>query len=127
MIYAADPRTIREGSEASQRPFETIIPLAARVNLQPVITYAQGDEVPLAKEIVGLSGVVLVSWEHKAIAKVLLPAIAMGQNLPGIPRKWDGNRYDIVLRFDRVAPGAPWSFRQLFPRLLSGDSNLPMK
>ena len=127
MIYAADPRTIREGSEASQRPFETIIPLAARVNLQPVITYAQGDEVPLAKEIVGLSGVVLVSWEHKAIAKVLLPAIAMGQNLPGIPRKWDGNRYDVVLRFDRAAPGAPWSFRQLFPRLLSGDSNLPMK
>jgi hypothetical protein len=61
VIYAADPKTIREGKEASQRPFETIIPLAARLNLQPVIRYAQGDEVPLAKEIVGLSGVVLIS------------------------------------------------------------------
>jgi hypothetical protein len=95
VIYAADPKTTREENEASQRPFETVIPLAARLNRLPVIRYAQGDEVPLAKEIVGLSGVVLVSWEHKAIAKVLLPAIAMGQNLPGMPRKWDGNRYDV--------------------------------
>ena len=77
-------------------------------------------------EIVGLAGVVLVSWEHKAIAKSILPAIA-GQTLPGMPRKWDGARFDVVLRFDRSAPGAPWTFRQLFPRLMSGDSATPMQ
>jgi hypothetical protein len=68
----------------------------------------------------------LVSWEHKAIAAAILPAIAHGQSISGMPRKWDGTRFDVVLRFDRSAEGAPWSFRQLFPRLLSGDSDTPM-
>jgi hypothetical protein len=41
--------------------------------------------------------------------------------------KWDGARFDVVLRFDRSAPGAPWTFRQLFPRLMFGDSATPMQ
>jgi hypothetical protein len=44
-----------------------------------------------------------------------------------MPKKWDGARFDVVLRFDRSALGAPWSFRQLFPRLLSGDSDTPLE
>jgi hypothetical protein len=43
-----------------------------------------------------------------------------------MPSKWDGARFDVVLRFDRAFPGAPWSFRQLYPCLLSGDSAAPM-
>jgi hypothetical protein len=31
-----------------------------------------------------------------------------------------------VLRFDRAQSGAPWSFRQLFPRLLAGDLDVPL-
>jgi hypothetical protein len=42
---------------------------------------------------------------------------------PGLPTKWDGSRFDVVLRFDRSAPDKPWSFKQLFPKLLSGDSD----
>jgi len=57
----------------------------------------------------------LVCWEHKAIVSAILLAIAGGQPLPGMPKKWDGARFDVVLRFDRSAPGAAWSFRQLFP------------
>ena len=125
-IYAADPNATT-GDEPSQRPFETITPLAARLSLTPVTTYAIGQELQLAAEIVGLTGVVLVCWEHKAIGGAILPAIASGQSLPGVPKKWDGTRFDVVLRFDRSIPGAPWSFRQLFPRLLSGDSDTPMR
>jgi len=44
-----------------------------------------------------------------------------------LPKTWDGRRFDVVLRFDRAAPDAPWTFRQLFPRLLSGDSDTPLK
>ena len=68
----------------------------------------------------------LVAWEHKAIARVLLPAITNGQSLPGMPKKWDGTRFDVVLRFDRTFPEAPLSFRQLCPCLISGDSATPM-
>ena len=92
----------------------------------PVTRWALGQEGELAAEIGGLSGIVLVCWEHKAIAASLLPALLAGQQLPGVPKKWDGARFDVVLRFDRGALGTPWSFRQLLPRLLSGDSNVPM-
>jgi hypothetical protein len=125
-IYAANPDT-PGGAEPSQRPFETITPLAARLNLTPFVTYAVGQEPQLFAEIVNRTGVVLVCWEHKAIVSAILPAIAGGQPLPGMPKKWDGARFDVVLRFDRSAPGAPWSFRQLFPRLQSGDSDTLLK
>ena len=87
--------------------------------------FAQGDENALAAEVVKLSGVVLIAWEHKHIVSALLPDIAAGQKLP-LPTKWPGNRFDVVLRFDRAKPDKPWKFEQLFPRLLSGDSDTPL-
>jgi hypothetical protein len=125
-IYAANPEG-NAADEPSQRPFETVTALADRLKLTVDITYAVGQEAQLVGTVLSLTGVVLVAWEHKAIIKSILPAIAKGQTLPGMPTKWDGDRFDIVLRFDRAAPGAPWSFRQLFPCLLSGDSTTPMK
>jgi hypothetical protein len=76
-------------------------------------------------EITRLTGVVLVFWEHKSIVGGIIPAIQGKQPQPGVPKKWDGNRFDVVLRFDRALPTAPWSFRQLSPRLLKGDSDEP--
>jgi hypothetical protein len=125
VIYAANP-IAQTGDDTSQRPLETISPLAARLNLRPVVKFGVGQEPALVAELIGLSGAVLVSWEHKAIAAAILPAIAHGQTIAGMPRKWDGTRFDVVLRFDRSAEGAPWSFRQLFPRMLSGDSDTPL-
>ena len=88
--------------------------------------FALGQETQLANAVVGQTGVVLVAWEHKAIARDLLPAITNRKSLPGMPTKWDGTRFDVVFRFDRMSPEAPWSFRQLCPCLLSGDSANPM-
>jgi hypothetical protein len=85
------------------------------LDLTPDTTYAVGQEAQLVTKVVGQTGVVLVAWEHKAIARALLPAIANGQTLPNMPTKWDGTRFDVVLRFDRTSPEAPWSFRQLCP------------
>jgi len=125
-IYAADPEATT-GEEPSQRPFETVVPLAARLGLAPDTTFAAGQESDLAAKLVGLTdGVVLVCWEHKAIVRALLPAIVGSQSIPGMPTKWDGSRFDVVLRFDRASPGAAWSFRQLFPHLLSDDSDTPL-
>lgn len=126
VIYAADPKSADTG-EPSQRPMETVSPLTERLGLKPVLTYAVGQEVALVSQITSLTGCVLVCWEHKAIARTLLPAIAGSETLPGLPTKWGSLRFDVVLRFDRAAPGQPWSFRQLFPRLLSGDSDKPME
>ena len=125
VIYAADPNA-SAGDETSQRPFETVTPLAARLGLTPDNTYAVGEEIQLAATVVRQTGVVLVAWEQKAIARTLLQAIANGRSLPGRPTKWDGTRSDVVLRFDRTSLEAPWFFRRLCPCLLSGDSANPM-
>ena len=102
-IYAADPNATT-GDEPSQRPHETIAPLAARLGLTPVTTYGVGQEPQLVAEITALSGVALICWEHKAIANAMLPAIAGGQPIAGMPKKWDGTRFDVVLRSIGAAP-----------------------
>ena len=76
--------------------------------------------------ITQLTGVVLICWEHKHITSAILPTLASGQTLPNLPPRWDRTRFDVVLRFDRPQSGAGWTFRQLFPRLLDGDSEVPL-
>lgn len=130
IVYAADPDqpgdTTGSGDGPSKRPFETVKPLCDKIHLAPITKWAVGQESDLVSEISKLTGVVLVCWEHKHITSAILPQIAKDQTLPDLPSKWDGQRFDVVLRFDRVTAGAPWSFRQLFPRLLAGDSYVPL-
>jgi hypothetical protein len=127
VVYAANPdqSSSREGSN-SKRPFETIVALCNRLHLNPITTHGVDDEVALVNEVQGLTGVVLICWEHKRIVDAILPELTKGQKLPHLPTKWDGARFDVVLRFDRVQAGAPWSFRQLFPRLLANDPDVPL-
>ena len=127
VIYAAKPKAVSEGASFSHRPWETAMPVAKRMHLDPNTSYGVTQEKDLVEEIIKLTGVVLVFWEHKAIVEAIVPALLKKQVLPGIPKKWDGDRFDVVLRFDRAFPDAPWSFRQLSPRLLDGDSDLPFK
>jgi hypothetical protein len=130
VVYAADPNQDDHSSgseeEPSKRPFETVKPLCARLHLEPITRWAVGQESNLVSEIAKLTGVVLVCWEHKHIASGILPQLVKDQTLPGLPLNWDGQRFDVVLRFDRMTVGAPWSLRQLFPRLLTGDSDVPL-
>ena len=124
-VFAADPAGTT-GDEPSQRPFQTVVPLADKLGLKIVADYSVGQELEIVEVITRETGVVLISWEHNAIAERLLPAIAGDQLIKGVPKKWDDERYDLVLRFDRVYVDAPWTFRQLGPCLLSGDSTDPM-
>jgi hypothetical protein len=130
IVYAGDPNQdvdpTGSGHARSKRPFETFKPLCDRIHLEPITRWGVGQEAHLVSEISKLTGVVLVCWEHKHVVSDILPQLAKDQVLLGLPAKWDGQRFDVVLRFDRVTPGAPWSFRQLFPRLLAGDSDLPL-
>ncbi|MBE7220038.1 MAG: histidine phosphatase family protein, partial [Caulobacteraceae bacterium] len=91
VIYAADPE--RGDDDRSRRPFETASPLAARLGLEPVLRFGSGEETALVAEIARLTGVVLVFWEHKAIAGAIIPALRGEQPLPGVPLKWDGDRF----------------------------------
>lgn len=127
VVYAAKPDQLpQEGLTTSRRPWETVTPLCDRLHIAPITNHGVGDESLLLNEVTQLTGVALVCWEHKRIAEAILPGLAQGQLLPRLPAKWDRSRFDVVLRFDRAQSGAPWTFHQLFPRLLSGDSDIPL-
>lgn len=94
--------------------------------MNPVVNHAVGDEVALTNDVQQRTGVVLISWEHRAIVDRILLALTKGQKLLNLPSKWDKTRFDVVLRFDREPPGGEWKFRQLYPQLLAGDRELPV-
>jgi hypothetical protein len=126
VIYAAKPDAsdgLADGP--SRRPAETIWALAARLGLMPIESIAKGEEQRLVQQLLERSGVVLISWEHKAIISDILPRIPVTKGIQ-LPTHWPGQRYDVVLRLDRAENETEFSFRQLFPKLLSEDSDKPL-
>jgi hypothetical protein len=120
-LYAAKPGDPADpGHGPSRRPADTLAPLAERLKMKPDISLAQGEERKLMDKVLGLSGVVLVCWEHKAIPAGILPLIPVEAGVV-LPKAWPPDRFDVVLRFDRPAGGSRFAFRQLCPRLLAGD------
>jgi hypothetical protein len=123
-IYAARPESCYEGADASQRPYETVLPLAQRLAITPVKDFAKGAERELAQHLKSLTGIILVCWEHKAIIAALIPALS--PTIGKVPPSWGEERYDVILRMDRADVNQPWTLRQLLPQLLSGDTGVPL-
>ena len=111
------------GKTAAHRSYQTIQGLSEHLGLPITSEFAQGQEQLLADNLVGShSGVVLICWEHKHI-----PVIA--SSLPvvdgtAIPRKWPGDRYDVLWLFTLVPDPGPvrYAFSQMPQQLLSGDA-----
>ena len=120
-IYAATPGATGEPNQGpSRRPAETIAPLAARLGLTADVSIAKGDEKHLVDKVLEHDGVVLVCWEHKAIVDAILPKLPVS-NSGDLPKKWSGDRFDVVLRFDRAKSTDQFVFKPLYPKLLSGE------
>jgi hypothetical protein len=125
-IYAATPGASSDPDHGpSRRPAETIAPLAARLGVIPDESIAKGDEKHLVNKLLEHDGVVLVCWEHKAIVEDILPRLPVS-NSGDLPKKWFGDRFDVVLRFDRDKSTDQLVFKPLYPKLLSGDSDWPV-
>lgn len=122
-IYAATPGTV-PNQPPSSRPAETISALAARRGLTANESFGKGSEAQLVPALLALKGVVLLCWEHQAIISDIIPLIPVSKGKP--PGKWEGDRFDVVLRFDRANGDDKFAFKELFPKLLSGDSDKPL-
>lgn len=126
-IFAASPDITSDDPTVSRRPYETVLSLAARLGLgKPNVSFAKGQEEQLVAALLGLSGVVLVAWEHKAIIDDILPKLPVS-NEAALPPRWSGKRFDVVLRFDRAEGATPFVFTELFPCLMPGDSTQPVQ
>lgn len=127
-IYVSSPGKeklaphVKIGSD-SNRPLETVTPLATKLNMAPIEAFAKGEEEQLVQAIAKLQGVTLVCWQHEAIpqiAKLILGAVT------GIPDAWPADRYDVVWSLTRSGGARSWKFDQICQCLLAGDRRHPI-
>jgi len=136
LIYASKPvsapakRTRKSKSAVakvgskSERPRETITPLAKRLGLVPNLSFEAGQERDMATSVLAQSGAVLISWQHEKIPTIADYIVGANPPTPPYPAKWPGNRFDIVWVFTLPAStSAPWGFVQVPQQLLPGDTD----
>lgn len=105
----------------SNRPVETITPLAAKLAVKPITKYTVGEEADLVNEIARLNGTTLICWQHEAIPDIAQKIMGTAK---GIPNPWPEDRFDLVWCFSNA--GKSWEFTQICQRLLAGDKNHPI-
>ena len=118
VLYAAAPGK-RSGSEGSQseRPLQTITPLAKKLGRTIRTDFTKGEETKLADAAMAEIGTVLVCWQHQDIH--LIANRILGNDTTA-PQKWPGSRFDLVWVFDLQADGG-YTFVQVPQMLLKGD------
>jgi len=126
VIYASKPRGAGEPEDAegskSNRPLQTITPLAAKLDLAPKLDFGKDQEKDLAAKVLQQSGVVLICWQHERINAIVDHLFEGTQKPGGIPSAWPGHRFDVVWVLDPPAGGAGrWSFVQVPQNLIKGD------
>ncbi len=141
-IYASNPATVGK-KEPSQRPYQTIAALGAKIGLVPNTSFDKdafkhSDGMVanvLAQSTNKQSCVVLISWQHEDILPKTpgdecivheLVKRTQSEVLQGLPSgAWPGARYDMVFVFDRPSGVGPFTgFTQVPQMLLAGDSTV---
>jgi len=135
-IYAADPAAKSDGDEPSQRPYQTIAALAAKMKLssgQLNTSFKKKDYAKMVKSVLELSGTVLIAWQHQDILpkdngadcivdEILKQSSTSPSSLPIPAGPWPADRYDMVFVFDRPTGSGPFTnFTQVPQLLLAGD------
>ncbi|KAJ3187119.1 hypothetical protein HDU85_007157 [Gaertneriomyces sp. JEL0708] len=122
-IIAQDVDSSREPWGRSERPKQTIAPLAS-------VMAAKGVELLLytkkqVEDVVGelLSGkfrgrTVIISWAHQQMPEL---AQALGVSASSVP-KWEKGRFDVTWVVEPSATGAP-VLKQFAQRLMYGDKD----
>jgi hypothetical protein len=136
-LFGSSPGDSSDGdnnSNPSQRPYETLTPLAAALG-------SNGQALPINKSFskkqydkmvtaaLACNGPVLVCWQQEgipAIGQSILTQTKTPSASITIPTSWPSNRYDLVWIFDRSnGEGPVTSFSILAQMLLAGDGPAP--
>jgi len=90
-IFACDK------SKHSQRAVDTVKPLSKLLAVKVRTDVERDQEKKLAKIVDALGGIVLISWEHQCIAKIVKHLT----NEP-FPTTWPDDRFDMVYVLDLI-------------------------
>jgi broad specificity phosphatase PhoE len=99
----------------SQRPMQTLVPLAALLGLPIDTAHGRHEIDGLLDAVERAPGVALISWTHRTINRIAERLLG-GQDVPG---PWPDERFDVVWVFARA--GAGWRLAQVPQMLLAGD------
>jgi hypothetical protein len=143
-LFASNPDSDSSDTDdagPSQRPYETLTPLAAKLGLTIDIHDKKSHYDKMVTKALDRDGAVLIAWQHEDIALLTKdgqPGISQSiltqtQTSDGkfnIPQTWpsgpQGARYDLVFVFDRPAGTGPIeNFSLIAHMLLAGDAPLP--
>ncbi|HEV3157639.1 MAG TPA: hypothetical protein VGZ00_09875 [Candidatus Baltobacteraceae bacterium] len=114
-LFASNPQ-----GDVSQRPLQTITPLAAHLGCTIDTRFSKGDEKDLVDAAKNFSRTVLISWQRERI-----PGIAnriLGDTIA--PQDWPHDRFDVVWVFDLNQTTGQYVFSQVPQQLLAGDSSV---
>jgi hypothetical protein len=89
--YTYVPLIGLDTSTRHSRMFQTIIPFAAKYNIVINSKYEERDSLGIAADIKNKEGVVLLVWEHKAMASIVR---ALG--VQDFHTDWGDNDYDSI-------------------------------
>jgi hypothetical protein len=115
-LFAA--RAGHANDEHSKRPYQTIEPLAAYLQLPGGIdnSFRKDELDKLVSAVISCDGTVLIAWEHKNIPPMARILVSPSEQAPD----WPEDRFDMIWVFDRV--GDAWNLTQVPQLLLAGDS-----
>ena len=102
----------------SERPQETLTPLAAKLGLGINTQALKGQEGQVAALAMACGGFALIAWEHQDIPTI---ANAILGNTSTVPQTWPGTRFDVVWIFDWDHRTKRYEFSQIPQQLLAGD------
>jgi hypothetical protein len=108
---------------SSQRPTETLLPLAERLVLSIDSRFGKEELGPLVQAIRAIDGIVVVAWEHH-----LIPSIAnmLIGDTAAVPQIWPDDRYDVVWVIEYAAADGRPTLHQVPEMLLAGDESSPI-
>jgi hypothetical protein len=108
---------------SSERPRETLQPLAERLGLAVDARFRKEDLAGLVQAVEAVDGIVLVAWEHH-----LIPSIAtmLVGDASTVPQVWPDDRYDVVWVLEDAGPGGGRGLRQVPQVVLAGDQPGPI-
>jgi hypothetical protein len=124
-IYAS---AFREGGGHSRRPEQTMLPVAAKLELIVDLAWALGQEQEFGVTLAAREGTTLVCWQHQGLPG-LARAITAPHPLAALPGDWTwpADRYDVIWSLQRAGAEKIWRFRQYSQALLSGDASEPFR
>ncbi len=139
-LFASDP-IAKQGDDnsdegPSERPYETLTALAAKLGLTTDISHGKSRYAKMVTSALECVGAVSIAWQHEDIAltaKTGSPGIS-GEILTqtgttgtfNVPTSWPtgpaGARYDLVFVFDRPTGSGPITgFKLVAQQLRAGD------